>query len=259
MINKKSSQNIELYLAAVGFGGLVRTLIAKAKHKTDLIQVSNEDIRQPVYLRIPSSDVPTYKQIFVDGEYDCIVNYSPRTIIDAGANVGLASVYFANKYPTARIFAIEPEFQNFKLLLKNTSSYDNIVPIQAALWIENKEINLVDPGLGNWGFMTHSDSISKNICHQIQGVTIDKLMRQYNLEEIDILKIDIEGAEKEVFADPSLWIDKINSFIIELHDFMKPGCSESFYSGIEKIKPNLTIHRRGENLFASKNDFLCVP
>ncbi|UAJ72561.1 FkbM family methyltransferase [Synechocystis sp. PCC 7339] len=259
MTNKKSFQNIELYLVTVGFRGLVKTLIAKVKNKTDLLEISNENTRWPIYLRIPSSDVPTYKQIFVDNEYNCTTNRPPKTIIDAGANIGLASVYFANKYPTAKIFAIEPESKNFKLLLKNISDYENIVPIQAALWNENEEINLVDSGLGNWGYMTDADAVDKDICHQVQGVTIDEIMNQYDLEEIDILKVDIEGAEKEVFADPSLWIDKINSFIIELHDFMKPGCGESFYAGIDKIKPNLTMWRREENLFASKKDFLCVP
>ena len=64
---------------------------------------------------------------------------------------GFASIYFANKYPGAKIIAIEPEQSNFELLKDNIAPYPNIIPIQAALWHKNEEINLIDPGLGKSG------------------------------------------------------------------------------------------------------------
>ena len=72
---------------------------------------------------------------------------------------------------------------------------------------------------------------------------------------VDILKIDIEGAEKEVFADPSLWIDKTKSIIIELHERMKPGCNRSFYRGSEGFDDEWSI---GEKVYLSKAGYL-VP
>ena len=72
--------------------------------------------------------------------------------MDAGANIGLASILFANRFPQAKIFAIEPEHDNFNLLADNVCTYDNIVPLHAALWGENATIHLTDPGDGAWGF-----------------------------------------------------------------------------------------------------------
>jgi len=61
-------------------------------------------------------------------------------------------------------------------------------------------------------------------------VTIPGLMSQYGLTRIDLLKLDIEGAEKELFAAASDWIDKVDAIAIELHDRFKRGCSQAFYN-----------------------------
>ncbi len=89
-----------------------------------------------------------YREIFIKQHYEFLVKKSPEVIIDAGANIGLASIYFANKYPKAKIIAIEPEKGNFAILKKNVSPYSNIFLIQAVLWNKNEKINLLDPGLG---------------------------------------------------------------------------------------------------------------
>src|SRR6185369_12585741 len=97
-----------------------------------------------ISLRLKTSDIATFKKIFLDREYDFPLEKKPETILDAGANVGFASVFFAQKFPTAKIVAIEPEASNFALLKKNSSPYPNIIPVQGALWNENKVIDLVD-------------------------------------------------------------------------------------------------------------------
>jgi len=186
--------------------------------------------------------------------------------LDVGANIGLASIYFANKYPEATIVAIEPEESNFELLKKNVESYSNITPVQAALWDKNEDISLVDPGLDKCGFMTQEkDKKEKNTgdilsqktnipeCHQVRGMTVDKIMKDYNFAEVDILKIDIEGAEKEVFKDTSAWIGGVNSIIVELHEHMKSGCKRSFYNGSNGFDNEWT---QGENVYLSKSGYL---
>lgn len=219
--------------------------------------VHRQDCRHPFYLRIPSSDVPTYKQVFIDREYDFQVASPPAVIIDAGANIGLAAIYFANRYPSAKIIAIEPEQSNFELLKRNTSAYANITPLQAALWHKNEEIDLIDPGLGNWGFMTEQkDQAGGNSAqarHRVQAMTVDRILAQFGLDRVDILKIDIEGAEKEVFSDTSAWIDRVDSMIVELHERMKTGCNRSFYLGSGGFDQEWM---QGENVYLSRNGYL---
>src|SRR5688500_19248701 len=75
-----------------------------------------------VLVRPNTSDVWTFEKIFISREYDLsFVDVDPRTIVDVGANVGYASVYFASKYPRARIIAVEPEATDFALLKRNTA------------------------------------------------------------------------------------------------------------------------------------------
>jgi FkbM family methyltransferase len=204
---------------------------------------------------VGTSDLPTYRQVFVENEYDFSADVQPKVIVDAGANVGLASLYFANKYPESKIIAIEPEKKNFEVLLKNVAPYPNIIALNAALWNKKGLINLVDPGLGSWGFMTEESSQDALGCylHSVEAVSIDSLIDKFQLPGINILKIDIEGAEKEVFADTSAWIGKVDSIIIELHERMKQGCNRSFYNGSNGFDSEWL---RGENVYLSKNGYL---
>lgn len=250
-------QRMNFYLRNLGLRGLLCAIKAWLTNSTVYFEVKRRDCKFPFLLRVPSSDVPTYEQIFVRRDYDFSVAVQPEVIIDAGANVGVASIYFANKFPDATIIAIEPEQSNYELLKKNTAPYPHVVPVQGALWNKNEEVIVIDPGLGNWGFMTVIKHLSRdprsNTCHAVMGVTIDKLMADYNLSKIDILKVDIEGAEKEVFSDTSPWIDAVESIVIELHDRLKAGCNSSFYGGLDGFDSEWT---QGENIFVSRGNYL---
>lgn len=248
---------IKDHYSRFGASGLLTALKVKLGSSNDLFEVKRKDVRAPFYLRLKSSDIPTFDQVFVLQEYDFAVLRSPKIIVDAGANIGLASIYFANKYPDAKIIALEPEQSNFKLLEKNVSPYPNVVPVQAALWHKNEEINLIDPGLGQWGFMTESATSSAasqgDFRHLVKAMTVDMVMRSFNLERIDILKIDIEGAEKEVFSDSSSWIESVDALIVELHERMKEGCNSSFYNG---SKGFIDMWEQGENVYLSRGNCL---
>jgi FkbM family methyltransferase len=250
-------QSTKMYLDTVGLGGLLNAIANKATRSSSLFEVKRSDCKYPFSLRLLSSDVPTCWQVFINEEYDFQTEIQPEVIVDAGANIGLASIYFANKYPQARIVAIEPELSNFALLKQNVAPYPQITPVQAALWHRNEEIELVDPGLGKWGFMTEEKGSPgappANACHAVTAMTVDNVMRAYNLPKIDIFKIDIEGAEREVFSDTSSWIDKVNSMIVELHDRMKAGCTRSFYCGSNGFD---TEWQQGENVYLSRRHYL---
>ena len=199
-----------------------------------MITVKRADIQHPFQLRSPSSDVPTCDHIFRRREYEFESEMALKTIVDAGACTGLASIYFANRYPQARIIAIEPEQANYELLVRNVEPYPQVIPICGALWNRNEKIELVDPGLGEWGYMTRTSkdvAIEAPLFQVVEGMTVDRLMKQYELSSIDLLKLNIEGAEREIFEDCESWIGQVQSIVVKLHDRLKPGC-ESSVSGI---------------------------
>jgi len=254
-ILKNGAKYTDNYLRVAGIRGLLTGMLSSLLNTHTFLKITRQDIKFPIYLRTSSSDVPTYDQVFLKGEYEFNVKYSPKVIIDAGANIGLASIYFANKFPEVKILAIEPEASNFEMLKKNTAQYENIIPIHGALWNENNQIDLMDPGLGEWGFMTQEVNLKEENLgerrHRVKGLTIDRIMEEHGIEFADILKIDIEGAEREVFNDPSGWISKVGALIIELHERMKSGCNRSFYNATNDFDEEW---HQGENEYLTRKD-----
>jgi FkbM family methyltransferase len=204
-------------------------------------------VKHPVYIRPGTTDIEVMQQVLLDYEYDFKLPGRPQVIVDAGANIGLASVYFANRYPDAIIVSLEPDHSNFKLLEMNTAAYPQIRAVNAALWSENKQLNLFSPNGAHSGFCTlEKNSGSLQECGAVPAVTLDSLMHTQGLAMIDLLKLDIEGAEKEVFENSSGWIDKVNILLIELHDHYKPGCSRAFQEATEKFQPEIVS--KGETI-----------
>jgi len=201
------------------------------------LAVTPSGIRNPVYIRMRTTDVSVYHEILNCGQYAIDLPFSPKIIVDAGANIGMASLYFATKYPQARIIAIEPETSNFAMLAQNVRAYPNILPIHAALWKSDGEIGVSTPGsfenpLSKVGFVVREDQGVP-----VRAITVRTLMREMGIQWIDILKVDIEGAEKEVF-EACDWMDTINCLMIELHDRFRPGSSAAVDAVTEGFLPS---------------------
>lgn len=244
---------LKLYIRTVGLKGLWHATKVKLFRAKPLFAITREGCKQPIWVRIPTSDIDTYNQVFLWDEYAFNVSKEPKVIVDAGANIGLASIYFANKYPNTKIISIEPEVRNYELLKKNLASYENVHCLHAAVWNVDGTIELVDPGLGNWGFMTQSEKtqdISAPVSHTVNAYTIETIMEKFDIDRIDILKVDIEGAEKEVFENPEPWVDRVDSIIAELHEHMKPGSNRSFYNGTNQFDQEWI---RGENFYLTRS------
>ena len=210
----------------------------------------------PFAFRPGTSDVNVMESIFKGQEYALpIQGFQPKLILDCGGNIGAAAVYFANKYPDAQIYSIEPEKDNFEILKYNTKIYENIHPVNAGLWDKETFIRVEDRGLGNWGFMTFETN--KNDPAAMKTTTISKILKDSGFAEIDLLKIDIEGAEKEVFGAKNVehWLPKVKVLVIELHDRMKRGCSYAFFKAISKYHWHFTFPR-GENLIFIRENIL---
>ncbi|MCA9232802.1 MAG: hypothetical protein KDA57_19285 [Planctomycetales bacterium] len=85
----------------------------------DLEQVELESIDNPLWMRTDTTDERCLNEVFEQLAYELPFNSPPRTIIDAGANAGHSTVFFAQRFLDARIIAIEPDRENFQMLLKN--------------------------------------------------------------------------------------------------------------------------------------------
>lgn len=232
--------------------GLVHgtTILLKTASKKDFAQADVPGYSYPVFFRRNTSDVDTFDQVIVGEEYDYpFPNPNPQLIIDAGANAGYATIFLAQKFPKAQIIAVEPDPDNFSALTRNTERYSNIKVIQAGLWPRSTNLKIKDVGADKWAIqVTETDTADADT---IKAVTIPDLMKMAGSERIDILKIDIETAEKELFETGyELWLDKVDVLMIELHDNLRPGCSTSFYRATSKYQFKQSVI--GENVILER-------
>jgi FkbM family methyltransferase len=135
-----------------------------------------------------------------------------RVIVDACANIGITSIYLADRYPQATIFSIEPHPDNFRILCANARNRPRIKPIQGCLCGENPGPRFLSTDRPAWG----NKLVAKGEGLEVRGLTVESVLQDFGLEHIDILKIDIEGGEKEVFAQPR-FLSRVGLVMAELH------------------------------------------
>lgn len=199
----------------------------------------------PFTIRKNPFDYATFEEVLLKEEYKLDIDYSPISIVDAGANIGLTSIFFANNYPNSRIISIEPNSDNFELLKLNTRPYKNILIKNAGIWSHEATLEVIDAGMGNNSFTVKETKVSSK--GTMSGVSIGTIMKECDWEIIDVLKIDIEGSEKIIFENNyNEWLPLVRTIVIELHDRMNPGASKSVFKAISNY--NFTCEIKGENL-----------
>jgi len=202
----------------------------------------------PVYLRRNTSDIDNFYQIFMRGEY-AFLGGGVNSILDLGAYIGLAAVYFAHRFPESKIVSLEPESDNFKMLQLNTRPYGNVHTENLAVWSKDCDLELVNQVSGDWGNIfdeTIGVPPSKN---SVRAKSVASLMEQHQMQSLSFLKVDVEGAEKHIFSatDAQAWISRCQLISCELHESLVPGATNAFHSALEGKGFALGMH--GEHAY----------
>jgi FkbM family methyltransferase len=126
----------------------------------------------------------------------------------------------------------------------NISTIQNISVLNGALWNKPEKLSIVNTGANKDSFQ-----VAAGVCSNgstIASFTIHDIVKRNAWSSIDILKIDVEGAEKDIFEDSyNLWLDLVKILIIELHEDYRPGCGESVFKAL--VGRGFQYYRRGEN------------
>ena len=213
----------------------------------EVFELRSRHAAEPLACRAHTSDADAFSQIFVAREFRCFdgIGAAPL-IIDCGANVGYASVYFLNRYPTATLIAIEPDPGNFALLQRNVAPYGaRCRAICAAVWSKQTGLKFSDVPFGDGREWSRSvTEVSDGQSETIRAVDIGTLLRESGVSRVSILKIDIEGAEVEVFGAPGCreWLPKVDNLAIELHG---EHAKQVFY---EAVGPERFVISRSDEL-----------
>jgi FkbM family methyltransferase len=192
-----------------------------ARSQSPLIPVHLRGTPRPIVLRRHSSDFEVFRQVFFDQHYGRLPLRDPRVILDAGANVGLSALFFLRSYPRARVIALEPDPANYAVAARNLRGYrSRCTLLPAALWSHRGEVIVQRGVFGDgreWASCVRVDPAGTG--PRVAALTLRDIMKQFALEDIDLLKIDIEGAEAAVFSSDDLVpFDHVRCIAIELHD-----------------------------------------
>jgi FkbM family methyltransferase len=251
---KQLPKVVPSYARRLGLEGL-RVFLIGAMSRNEVL-VAFPGIAEPVKIRPGTSDKYCFEQIFLEGDYELEIPCDPSLIVDGGANVGYASIFFTNHYPRASILAVEPEPANFSTLLANVQSYPQIKAVRAAIWCKPETV-VVDNSDESWAAYVLEASSAPQSRHRVsvQGLTIGDLLQMSGKETIDILKLDVEGAERAIFLSSDCsWLRRTKIVIVELHDRLVPGCTEA----LERALSSYSFRRmvKGENTILINNELV---
>jgi len=234
------------------------------EHRNGIIKVHmKRPFRGKIALRETGSDLATFHEIAVDEVYGQVVRKVGgfQTVIDLGANIGLASLYLAHHSPSCRIFSVEPNPQSYEMLVRNVRNLGSrCKTLRAAAWRTHRQLS-PDPRVATDRFSTFTLRDSSSTAGDqwtVEGFTMLEILDHSGFKTVDLLKVDIEGAEAEMFSGKHLqWLTRVGAIAIEFHkdsrkmcafdDIMRSYgfeiCSEEYHT-VLALKPNWGQQRR---------------
>lgn len=202
------------------------------------------DFKVTIKLRkIPSSDFKVFQQVFEYKEYQPVVEAFKKhfskvktlNFIDAGSNVGLTTLYFSRFFPNSRFINIEPDTSNFENMTYNLSANGvaSVEKVNGGVWSINTYLKIVRDfrDKNDWSFRVEEVPQVTDL----PAFSISHLVEKNNFDLIDILKMDIEGSEKEVLTSPKSdvsYLAKTKCIAIEIHDEF--DCREAIYEVLRR-------------------------
>jgi FkbM family methyltransferase len=227
-----------LYRAVAGIGPLATLQLLRRRagalfgqDSSTLYRIKVPGYPHPVTIRGgKSSDGFAFYQILVMKDFDILNDLgSPKLIIDAGANIGMSSLYFLNRYPSVRVVAVEPNPETFELCRVNLAAYsDRVVFVKGAVWSSCGRVALVREEVEWNSHVVPGDGNSET---SVDSFDVTSLIAAGGGGSVDFLKVDIEGGEAEVFGKNSeTWLPSVKNIAIEFHG---DDCERNFFSALK--------------------------
>lgn len=175
-------------------------------------------LTHPFRVRLFTSDMWVFKQILLEEQYaDALPTKSDAFVIDLGGNIGAYAALVLSRRPDARVVCVEPDPNNAAIARRNLAPYGSRAEVLAtAIWNEPVPLRIESEGVGKeWAVRVRPCRDGER--PDVTAVTIGEILEREGRDRIDVLKVDIEGAEEQLFAGTPSWIDAVELYAIELH------------------------------------------
>jgi FkbM family methyltransferase len=178
------------------------------------VRVATRTLGRDVVLRSHTTDISVFGEILGGHAYQALVDAPSgevKTVLDLGANTGLAARFLLNRFEHARLVAVEPDPGNVSVLQENLAPYGaRALVVSACIGAYERRVALV-------GAREDAYSMRDDPGGDTEVVTMEGVVARLGNRHVDVLKVDIEGAERELFADSSSWIGDVGVASIECH------------------------------------------
>lgn len=185
-----------------------------------LVTMMPAGYRSPLTFRRTETDNKVIRQVIVREEYrDAAALRDIHLIVDCGANIGVTSYYLLHRYPDARLIAVEPDAENFELCRQNLAAFGaRVTAVHAAIWPTRQPLRIAAASRADGAWALRVEPVEPEEA-EVYGLPMtDILALASEPLPIDLLKMDIEGAEAQVFANECApWLDATRHLVIELH------------------------------------------
>lgn len=178
------------------------------------VRIDTRTLGPDVVLRSHTTDISVFGEILNGGSLEPLVaavEGPVDRVVDLGANTGLSSRFLLNRFPGAQLVAVEPDDGNVAVLRENLDPLGRsarIIP--ACIGAYERPVALL--GVREDGYSMHDDPAGG-----IDVVTMETIVDHLDGRRIDVLKVDIEGAERELFAECASWIRSVGVASVECH------------------------------------------
>ncbi|GIV80630.1 MAG: hypothetical protein KatS3mg050_5024 [Litorilinea sp.] len=166
----------------------------------------------PLRLIDAASFLSAYDAIFCREIYRFEATSAEPTILDCGANIGLSVLYFKQRYPRARLIAFEPDAVAFDALSENVRSFGlrDVALHPKAVWHTETELAFVSDGADAGRLALYAAEPGVQL---VQTVDLNPFLER----PVDLLKLDVEGAETEILVHCRDDLQKVQRLFVEYH------------------------------------------
>ena len=165
-----------------------------------------------ILYRLNRGDIQSIREVWMDEAYRLPINVRPKIVVDLGANIGLTSLWLAKRYGCDKIIAIEPSVENARIARQNLENNGvSAEVVEAAVGPTDGMVDFSEVGESNMGRTGFGDRTVPMLS------MFSVLSRLPSPGYVDLLKMDIEGAEQELLTGDLNWLQKVKSLIIEFH------------------------------------------
>lgn len=180
--------------------------------------------------RMRKCDIFTVGEVLFERQYALLSRLpAAPTIVDAGANVGVSGVWFLGTYPGARLHALEPATENFRLLELNLRAVPGAVLTQAALGARAGRARLA---LAAHGAEHSLHAAVAERSEEVECLTLAAYLETHRIAVVDLLKLDVEGAEVEALEGLGPRLADVRTMVGEVHERMVDAAV--FYRMLER-------------------------